>query len=273
MTARKYYAERKGLSTPESMDFEMLKKAFLYKFEQLESELCFQEATGYECVTSGFVRGIWGSDVKTFFFLKLRMHDIWPIPEKTVDYDESTLFTVIEFLYDYVSEPEYKWYHDWDDCGWHSGNYNRDKGRERYRKEMNDILKDYDSGYKLSNTGEILNFSPTGLEALSEEVVETDDPENIDKRIHAAIIRYTKYKATSDDKKDAIRVLADVLEYLRSQNIRLPARDDSDLFRIINNFDIRHHNRMQQGDYNRDIWYDWMFYTFLSSIYVLLKLR
>ena len=255
------------------MDFEMLKKAFLCKFKKLESELYFHGATGYECVNLEAIRGFWGSDIETFFYLQLRMHDIWPIPEKVGDYDEPTLFTVVEFLYDYVSEPQQKWYHEWDNCGWHSSNYDRDKGKERYKKEMNDILKDYGSGYKLSDTGEILIISPTGLETLSEEIVEAGDPENIDNRIHTAIIKYKRYNATLDDKKDAIRILADVLEYLKSKDIRLPSKDDSDLFRIINTFDIRHHNRMQQSEYNREIWYDWMFYTFLSSINVLLKLR
>jgi len=250
MTDRKYYAERKGLLTPEPMDFEMLKKAFLSIFEKLETELYFHEATGYECVDLRSKRGVWGSDIEAFFYLQLRMHDIWPIPEKIGDYDEAKLFTVIEFLYDYVSEPQYKWYHGYGNCGWHSRDYDRGKGREKYRKEVNFILKDYGSGYKLSSTGEILIISPTGLEALSEEKVETDDPENIDNRVHTAVIKYKKHNATLDDKKDAVRILADVLEYLKSQNIRLPSRDDSDLFRIINNFDVRHHNREQQGDYD-----------------------
>lgn len=85
--------------------------------------------------------------------------------------------------------------------------------------------------------------------------------------------KYRRYSATIDDKKDAVRTLADVLEFLRREGIKLSDKGDDDLFRIINRFDIRHHNREQQGDYDKEVWYDWMFYTFLSSINVLLKLE
>lgn len=206
---------------PEPMDFEMLKKAFLWKFAMLEREFYFREATGYECVDEGTVTGTWGNDIETFFYLHLRMHDIWPISEKINDYDETKLFTVIEFLYDYVSEPQNKTYHSWNNCGWHTSNYDQEKGKERYKREMNAILQDYGSGFELSDTGEILKVSPTGLETLAEEIVTTNDPEKIENRIHNAIIKYKKYNATLDDKKDAIRTLADVLEYLRTQDLRL----------------------------------------------------
>jgi len=128
-------------------------------------------------------------------------------------------------------------------------------------------------GYELSSDGEILEIAPTGLEPLFEEIVETDDPENIDMRRQNAISKYMKYGATTSDKKDAIRELAGVLEFLKKSGIRLQKKDESDLFRIINNFDIRHHNKSQQGEYDKEIWYGWMFYTFLSSINVLLKLK
>ena len=88
-----------------------------------------------------------------------------------------------------------------------------------------------------------------------------------------AIAKYRKYGATIDDKKDAVRTLADVLEFLRKEGDKLPSKDDEDLFRIINRFDIRHHNRSQQSEYDKDVWYDWFFYTFLASISVLLKAK
>jgi len=114
---------------------------------------------------------------------------------------------------------------------------------------------------------------PTGFESIIEEPVQTDQPDNIDKRVENAISKYLRYGSTQDDKKEAIRTLADVLEFLKTGGIVLPSRDDSDLFNIINNFDIRHHNISQSGDYDKELWYDWMFYTFLASIKMLLKLK
>ena len=67
MNDRRYYAERRGLLRPEPMDFEMIKKIFLWKFEKLENELYFHEATGFECVDQGLIRGRWGTDIESFF--------------------------------------------------------------------------------------------------------------------------------------------------------------------------------------------------------------
>ena len=170
------------------------------------------------------------------------------------------MVTVIEFLYDAVSDPNSM-----------TSSYNDEKGKEEYRMEINDFLKDYDRGYELSGDGEILEIAPTGLEHIFEEKIQTDDPENIDIRIQDSIAKYRKYGATLSDKKDAIRGLADVLEFLKDKKITLPSKDDNDLFNIINGFDIRHHRRIQKSGYDKDIWYDWMFYTFLASIHVLIK--
>ena len=278
MDNKKYYAARKGISKPKPMDIQVLKNVFLRIYREFEDKLYFQEATGYHCVDNdkGAVRGLWGrgdSDIEAFIHWRLGMDDIWPIDKNIENYEEPTLFTVIEFLYDYVSEPTDKWYHKWYNCGWHSSEYDGEKGREEYRIKVNEIIKDYESGYELSNDGEILEIAPTGLEHLFEEIVQTDDPENIDMRRQNAISKYMRYGATTSDKKDAVRELADVLEFLKKSGIRLQKKDESDLFRIINNFDIRHHNKSQQGEYDKEIWYDWMFYTFLSSINVLLKLK
>ena len=276
MDKRNYYATRKGILKPTSMDLQLLKKVFLRIYREFEDDLYFQEATGYYCVNEGEIRGQWGcgnSDIEAFIYLQLGMDDIWPIENNIEDYDEPTLFTVIEFLYDYVSEPLDKWYHKWDNCGWHSSEYDRENGREKYRTKINEVLKDYDTGYELSSDGEILEIAPTGLETVFEEIVQTDDPDRIDTRRQNAISKYMRYGATISDKKEAIRELADVLEFLKKSGIRLQKKDESDLFGIINNFDIRHHNKSQQGEYDKEIWYGWMFYTFLSSINVLLKLR
>lgn len=270
---KKYYAQRRGVKS-EPLDFEMLKKAFLLVFEKLEAFLYFRQATGYKCVDQEEpISGVWGTDPETFFFINLRMHKLWPIRENINDYDELKLFTVIEFLYDYVSEPQTKYYHKWNDCGYHTSDYDAAKGKARYREEMNDILKDYKSGYELSESGLILERPSRGFEFIFQEIEKTGDSTNIEERINTAIVKFRRYNATLDEKKDSVRTLADVLEYMKKGGIKLPSKDDSDLFNIINNFDIRHHNRDQQGEYDKEIWYDWLFYTFLSSINVLLKLN
>ena len=76
-----------------------------------------------------------------------------------------------------------------------------------------------------------------------------------------------------DERRDAVRDLADVLEYLRPQvKAVLQKKDESALFEIANNFSIRHHNAQQQGDYDKAIWYSWMFYFYLATIHAAVRL-
>jgi hypothetical protein len=139
-------------------------------------------------------------------------------------------------------------------------------------KDINTIFKKDKIGYEIVDR-RINKTSLPGFETLVSETFETSDPNNIDFRIQSAISKYFYYDSSIEDKKDAIIKLAGVLEYLRDNGIKLPKKDDDDLFNIMNNFDIRHHKKIQQRDYDKDIWYDWLFYTFLASINVLLKLN
>lgn len=269
---KKYYAQRIGTKF-EPLDFESLKTLFASKYEELEGKFYFREATGWKCVDQEEpISGQWGTDPETVFFSRTRLRNFWTIREKAKNYDETKLFTVIEFLFDYVSEPQTVEYHRWDNCGYHTSDYDKNKGRKVFRDQMNSILKDYKSGYSLSENGEVQECPPEGLELVFEEI-KTDDPRNIDDRKRLAISKFMKYSATLDEKKDAIRTLGDVLEYLKKEGIRLPNKDDSDLFNILNNFDIRHHNRGQKGEYDKEIWYDWLFFTLVASINLLIMFK
>lgn len=251
LSDKKYYGERKG-ALDSKINFEDLKAFFCLIYREFESRKYFEHA-----------KMKWGNYVGLFFYRKTKLLNIWPIEDNIWSYDEATLFTVIEFLYDYVSEDERIFgYEPFLGCG-----------KIEYREAVNEILEDYNGGYELSEDGQILKIPPSGFQPLTKENIETNEPKNIDSRVKYAILKFSRYNSSIDDKKEAVRTLADVLEYLRKSDIKLPKNDDSDLFNIINNFDIRHHNQIQKSDYDKDIWYDWMFYTFLVSIRVLLKLN
>lgn len=70
-----------------------------------------------------------------------------------------------------------------------------------------------------------------------------------------------------------MRDLADVLEFLRPRVKEvLTSKDESDLFHLANNFGIRHHNDQQRTDYDRPIFYSWMFYYYLATIHAATRL-
>ena len=74
--------------------------------------------------------------------------------------------------------------------------------------------------------------------------------------------RLSKIVQLHKSNKKAILKLAGVLEYLKKDKILsqiLDKGDSSDLFNIANRFGIRHHNPDQKTEYDKDIWYDWIF--------------
>lgn len=254
LSSKRYYSERTG-AIDLKIDFETFKALFFEIFLEYENYIAINHF----------------NNIDVYVYGKTKMVGIWPIRHNIQSYDPITLFTVIELLYDHIyvyitgsAYPRYKKDAELEET--------IIKKRE-FRANINIILKNYNEGYELSEDGEIQKLSSPGFETLMGEVVETNDPENIDSRVKYAISKFSRYNSSIKEKKDAVRTLADVLEYLNKFGTKLDNKDDSDLFGIINRFDIRHHNREQQSGYDKDVWYDWMFYTFLASINVLLKLN
>ena len=154
----------------------------------------------------------------------------------------------------------------------HYSTFDRDTGRSEYRAALNKLLETYGDGFELSEIGEILELAPQGMQEIFAADVPSPDP-NVAERVASAIEKFRRYKATADERRGAVRDLADVLEYLRPQAKHvLATADEKDLFNIANNFAIRHHNAAQKNDYDKNIWLSWMFYFYLSTIHACIRL-
>lgn len=78
----------------------------------------------------------------------------------------------------------------------------------------------------------------------------------------------------SDEKKSAIKELADILETLRDDFSKLElSKDENDLFQIANTYAIRHANKTQKSDYNQEIFYDFIFILYLNQIKLIENLK
>jgi len=265
--SRVYYSRRTGKS-PEisSIDLDMLLRLFAAVYSNFLNRDYFQEAFGYDCVDAGLVPGIVGSDVGAYMFRKLR-RDLWPIHKRVMDFSEDDLFDVIEFLYDLVSKPIGGWFHQFSDCGWHYNQFDASAGRDEFRQEINEILLGYSDGYELNTSGELVFSGDPGLKELLDEDSPEFDPLNVDKKLEYAVRRFRHHRASVEDKQEAVRVLADVLEFLRPNvEILLTKKDAGDLYNIANNYGIRHHNLSQKNDYEKDIFLKWIFYSYLATI-------
>jgi hypothetical protein len=271
---RQYFSIRTG-KNPNMVHYDLpiLKRLFKDLYIRKLEEGCFQEYFGFTCVDQGFIPGKLGTDIDAQIIKKVRKTDLWPIINRYLSYQEEDLFDIIEFLFDHISHPLEGYNHTYNECGWHYHTFDPIKGKNDYRIEINELLIDYSDGYEINEKGEILLIGEPGLTNLLKADLPSYDPENIEKRISNAINKFRIYKSSMDERRDAIRDLADVLEYLRPklQDI-LTKKDESDLFNIANNFGVRHHNEQQKNDYDKSIWYSWMFYYYLSTIHACLRL-
>ncbi len=273
MRERPYYSLRTGKNPSARLDLATLLNLFLDSYRRFDEDCYFQEAFGYDCVDVGEVRGTLGSDVEAVMRRRLRKPDLWPIREKCPNYSEDDLFDVTEFLYDFVSKPREGRYHGFNGCGWHYDTFDQQEGRDEFRADINEILRDYGPGYELSKEGQILSLPDSGLGTLLDAPLPGSDAQNVDQRVQAAIRKFRQRHSTPDDRRDAVRDLVDVLEFLkpRVQQV-LESADERELFHIANKFGIRHHRQDQQTTYDRSIWYSWMFYYYLATIHACTRL-
>ena len=276
MNERRYYSHRTGRNPKAvTLDLGMLTRSLLNVYTKFIRDGWFQEAFGYYCVDAGpgQVAGTLGPDVEAEVFLRLRKADLWPLQERYASYSEDDAFDVIEFLHDFVSKPVAGFEHDWNNCGWHYQEFDRDSGRAEFRDRINKLLHDYADGYELTEDGEILALGTEYLRPLLEQELPGYDPENVNPRVEAAVRKFRHHTPSVEDKQEAVRQLADVLEFLRKKlEGVLPSKEEDELFIIANKFGIRHHRADQKTEYDKEIWLDWIFYCYLNTIHVSVNL-
>ncbi len=270
---RAYYSQRTGknLGTPK-MTLEQARRMFKARFSGFEDKGFFQEDLGKYCPDNR-VPGKFGGDVDGAIFLRLNKTDLWPVDSHWENYSEDDLFDIIEFLYDHCSKGVESHYHDYYGCGAHYTKFDRKTGQAEYRTAMNEFLAVYDSGYELSDKGEVLAKPEAGFEDLMARPLASVDPKNFDGQVAAARRKFLGRHATSADRLDAIRDLAAALEFIRPEVEKLlTTKDAGDLYQIVNRFGIRHNKADQQTDYDQPIFYEWLFYYYLAAIHASVRL-
>lgn len=269
-----YYSVRTGKNPMTgSLDIDALRDLFKTHFKHFEDEGYFQEHLGFYCVDADFIAGKLGQDLEGALLLALRKRNLTPIILKIPEYKEDDLFDIIEFLYDYCSKPVERTWHGYNQCGWHCSTFHEKSGQAEFRTRMNKILELYEDGYELSEDGEILSIPEKGIKELLNAKLPELNPQNVNARVDAAQKKFRRYRSSYEDRRDAVRDLADVLEYLKPElRTVLNRKDESALFDIANNFGIRHHNADQKTDCDKSIWYSWIFYFYLSTIHAVVRL-
>lgn len=184
----------------------------------------------------------------------------WSPDEITEDH----IFDTLEFLYDHVSRPDH-----------YRVIYDEAAGRSDFRSVANAFLVDYEPGFELTEEGVIVTLGADGLQHILNAEIVPYDESNVDSKVRDAISKWRSRHSGLQAKKEAIRELADVFEWLKKTK-RLPAvldgKDESAIFDIANNFAIRHHNPKQKTNYDRAIWYSWIFHFYLATYHAAVRL-
>lgn len=256
MGEKEYYHERQGMR--KRLNFDHLKKLFL---SLLQHKFYNEDRLNY---LSYAKLEVWKPTPESYILIHLGLDHVWPIEQRISSYSRvTTIFTIIEFLFDHVVDPNHI-RDDWDNV--QRIEEARQMAREEYANEVNQILRDYGPGYRLSQSGEIQQLAQEGFDHLIQEIPITSEDENVDGKVHSAIGKFFRYNSSLEEKKEAIRTLADVMEYLRDCGIRLDTKDESDLFHIFNRFGIRHHNKSQKVEYVSDDFYKLTFFVLLANV-------
>lgn len=190
---------------------------------------------------------------------------------------EGEIFDAIEFLYQNVSKPgdnERRVSESGFDY-WTISGFDSEAAQREFRRSANAILVAYGSGFELKQSGEIEQLGSHGLELLLTAELIPFDEHNVDSKVRLALVKYRSRLAKNSDKQEAVRLMADVFEFLKkSQQLKaaLNNSDESDLFNIANNFAVRHHNPQQKNGYDPAIWYAWMFHFYLATYHACVRL-
>ncbi len=259
---RAYYSERKNGLDVVTLHLEDLCEILYQTYKYLDANGYLAEAFGSYCVDEGDISGY----VDAFTQIQLQKRGLWPITELYKDYTEDDCLTIIEFLYDHVSEPQNSHYHSYSNCGNHYSDFDRAKGQTEFRRRINEPLKTYEQGWELTDAGEVMSLPPTGLETLLVATPPTGDKTVLEK-VADAKDRFRRHGSTIKEREIAVRDLADVLEWIKPQiNTALMNKDSSDLYSIANQFGIRHLNQNQKLEYDKPVWLSWIFYHYLNTI-------
>jgi hypothetical protein len=189
-------------------------------------------------------------------------------------WSEDDLCDYVEVMHDIAARPTRGWFHSYGGCGWHPSDYDRASGQALYRWRINQVLDASTLGLRLAAEGEdigrVVRVLPSGLDELVAELADVDvtgDP-----TVPHAITLFRHHGATREDRRAAVRALADVLEAHRPLlKEELLSKDEGALFQIANQFGIRHRNANQQTDYP-DEYLDWLFHWYLATVDLIRKI-
>ncbi|MBU3185684.1 hypothetical protein [Clostridium estertheticum] len=270
-----FYMERKGLlkTNFKINDIKKLKEYLLEIYLYYERKGAFRFAyEGIIIASSGQYREppSMQPTPNIYFLTHLGKEGMFPIDEHINRYSIDELFTVIEMLYEHIAVIDFfEWGVDQREI------------QPQFRNTTNNILKLYNDGYYLNESGHILNLPNDAVLELINEDLPCDTPITVIDKVNSATKMFFHFSSTRDEKGKAICLLEDILEPLRKDLAKITHDEwdtsvkvyDKLLFELVNKYGLRHNKPNEINDYSKDIWHEWMFHFYLATVLAYYKLK
>ena len=229
----------------------------------LEAQHWFARSLGFECCDG---HGDFAVTLDDVLERRVGKRHLASLP--TGQWTEDDLCDYVEVLHDIAGRPTRGWFHSFSGCAWHPSDYDRASGQVLCRWRINQVLERSTLGLRLAAEGEdvgrMVRVLPDGLGDLVAELA--DAAASGDPSVPHAISLFRRHGGTREDRRSAVRELADVLEGHRQMlKDELLSKDEDALFLIANRFGIRHRGANQQTDYP-DEYLDWLFHWYLATV-------
>jgi hypothetical protein len=201
---------------------------------------------------------------------RLRVPDLWPL--KPSAWSDDTYYGLIEVFHDLVARPrDIIRRHERPDgvtCA-HYASFARAPGQQLYRWRVARLLARQGIRLKLADDGEdagrLVGVAGDDRNRLVESALATPDAAARNTVTHAISLFRGRTSGRSE-KRSAIVALAGLLEQRRALlKTKLLSGDESALFQIANQFDLRHRRADQRDDY-AEAYLDWIFWWYLGTL-------
>ncbi|MCB2360292.1 hypothetical protein [Clostridium estertheticum] len=270
-----FYMKRNGLlkNDYKIKDIKKLKEYLLDIYLFYEKRGCFKFAyEGIIDASSGKYRKLpsMKPTPEIYFLNHLGSEKMFPIDKYINRYSIEELFTVIEILYEHIAIIDYL---VWETEQWEI--------QPEFKNTINNILKLYNDGYYLNESGHVLNLPNDAVLELINEDLPCDTPITVIDKVNSATKMFFHFSSTRDEKGKAICLLEDILEPLRKDLAKITHDEwdisvkvyDKLLFELVNKYGLRHNKPNEINDYSKDIWHEWMFHFYLATVFAYYKLK
>jgi|CXWK01.1.fsa_nt_gi hypothetical protein len=193
----------------------------------------------------------------------------WPLRQgapSTWSLDD--LYDYIEVLYDLASWPAQWQHHTFGGCIGHPSDFSIVCGRALYAQQVNQLLQRSTLTVRLADNGDDRGRIVRHDEGAAADAIDAalaNAPHAQFDEIQHAITQFRARDRNVHDMRSAIVTLAGVLESHRGLlKKELVDGDENDLFKVANEFDLRHRNAKQKGGYD-PIFLEWIFYWYLAT--------